>query len=103
MSAIKVERLKDLTPERRRDIVERSMEDIAGIFADVRDTVLAIRDRGDEVSVKHYAKLKADITSADIKATPEEYEEAFRLVDPQVVDHLKLAADNIRKFHAAQL
>jgi len=103
MPAIEVERLRDLTPERRRDIVERSMEDIAGIFADVRETVLAIRDRGDEVSVKHYAKLKADITSADIKATAEEYEEALRLVDPQVVDHLKLAADNIRKFHAAQL
>jgi len=103
MSALKVERLGDLTPERRRDILERSMDDIAGIFADVRETVLAIRDRGDEVSVKHYAKLKPDITSADIRATPEEYEEAFRLVDPQVVDHLKLAADNIRKFHAAQL
>jgi histidinol dehydrogenase len=103
MPAIRVERLNDLTPERRRDIVERSMEDIAEILGDVRETVLAIRDHGDEVSVKHYAKLKADITSADIQATAEEYEEAYRLVDPQVVEDLKFAAANIRKFHAAQL
>jgi histidinol dehydrogenase len=103
MPAINVERLKDLTPERRRDIVERSMEDIAEILGDVRETVLSIRDRGDDVSVEHYAKLKADITSADIQATPQEYEEAYRLVDPQVVENLKFAAGNIRKFHAAQL
>lgn len=103
MFTIRVERLADLSVERRHAIVERSMEDIAGILGDVRDTVLAIRERGDEVTVKHYAKLKPDITSADLKATPEEYEEAYRLVDAEVVEHLKFAAENIRKFHAAQL
>ncbi|MBM3501267.1 MAG: histidinol dehydrogenase, partial [Armatimonadetes bacterium] len=103
MSVIQVERLKDLTPGRRRDILERSMDEVADIFAGVRDTVLDIRERGDQVSVDHYRKLKADITAADIMATPEEYEAAYRQVDPQVVDYLKFAADNIRKFHAAQL
>jgi len=103
MSVIKVERLSELTPERRRDILERSMEDIAEIFAGVRDTVLDIRDRGDQVSVDHYRKLKSDVSAADIMATPEEYEAAYQAVDPQVVDYLKFAADNIRKFHSAQL
>jgi len=69
MPVIKVEKLKDLSPERRRDIVERSMDDVATIFGDVRDTVLDIRDRGDIVSVDHYRKLKDNISAAGLPTT----------------------------------
>ncbi len=93
----------DISPERRRDIMQRSMDDVTDVFGDVRDTVLDIRDRGDIVSVDHYRKLKEDITDADIRATDEEIADAYKTVDQEVVDALKFAAENIRKFHAAQL
>ncbi|MGQ9730085.1 MAG: histidinol dehydrogenase [Candidatus Zipacnadales bacterium] len=103
MAVLNVEKIADLTPQRRQDIMERSMEDITAIFADVRDTVIDIRDRGDVVSLEHYQKLKHDITAVDIRVTGDEFAEAYALVDPEVVEYLKLAAENIRKFHAAQL
>jgi len=103
MSEISVERLSDLSPERRRAIVLRSMEDVSAIFAEVRATVLAIRDRGDEVTTEHYRKLKGDISAADLRATEEEIKAAYEVVSAEVVEQLRFAARNIETFHRAQL
>ena len=65
--------------------------------------MLDIRDRGDIVSVDHYRKLKDDISAADIRATEDEVKEAYELVDQEVVDQLRFAAGNIKRFHKAQL
>ena len=100
---IQPEVLGQLSPQRRQDILKRSMEDISGVLEDVRRTVNDVRDRGDAVSVEHYAKYKDDITVADIVAKPEETEAAYKQVPTDVVDYLKFAADNIRRFHQAQL
>ena len=103
MSQITVERLSGLSPERRRAIVLRSMEDVSAIFADVRDIVLAIRDRGDEVTTEHYRKLKRDISVADLRVTEEEIKGAYEVVSAEVVEQLRFAARNIETFHRAQL
>ncbi len=102
MSAISVERLSDLAPERRSDIVVRSMADVSAIFAEIRETVLAVRDRGDAETIDHYRKLKDDISAADLRATDEEIEAAYDAVAPEVVEHLEFAAGNIVAFHEAQ-
>ena len=102
MSAISVERLSDLSPERRKDIVARSMEDVSAIFAEIRETVLAVHDRGDAETIDHYRKLKDDISAADLRATDEEIKAAYEAVAPEVVEHLKFAAENIVRFHEAQ-
>ena len=99
---LKMEKIRELTPERRARILNRSMEDVSSVFMEVRETVAAIRDRGDEVALKHYKKHKEDITAGDLKAGSEEYEAAFEQVSPEVVKSLKLAAKNIRKFHESQ-
>ncbi len=103
MSILKVERLESLSKERMESIVRRSMEDISSVYLDVRDIVQDIKNRGDIVSVEHYKKYKNDITADDIVATREEIENAYKAVDPKVVEELKNAAKNIEKFHKAQL
>ncbi|MBU2548459.1 MAG: histidinol dehydrogenase, partial [Proteobacteria bacterium] len=100
---LKVEKISDLGKERRLRIMNRSMEDVSGVYLEVRETITRIRDLGDEVALKHYTKYKQDISKADLKATPEEIQAAYKQVDPKVVDALKFAAENIRKFHQAQL
>ncbi|MFP3912337.1 MAG: histidinol dehydrogenase [Desulfobacteraceae bacterium] len=96
------EKIDALSPERRKAVMERSMEDISSIFEDVRSIVNDVRDNGDAVALKHYAKHKTDITPADLEATKQEIESAYQDVDPKVVDALKVAAANITKFHEAQ-
>lgn len=102
MTIVKVERLSDLTPERRQAILSRSMEEIGDVFDNVRQICEDIRKRGDQVSLEHYKKLKDDIAPADLKVTRAEIEAAYEQVGEEVVEQLRFAAANIEKFHRAQ-
>jgi histidinol dehydrogenase len=99
---LKPERLADLAPERRRDIMKRSMEDVSAIFADMRDVCVDIANRGDDVTLEHYTKYKEDITLADLEVTREEIDAAYAALEPGIVEKLRFAAANIEKFHLAQ-
>ena len=68
----------------------------------VRDIIENVKANGDN-ALKEYS-LKFD--RAEIKAievTKEEIEEAFELVEPEFIRILKTAAENIRRFHSAQV
>ncbi|MBW1818565.1 MAG: histidinol dehydrogenase [Deltaproteobacteria bacterium] len=97
------ERIDDLSPERRKSIMERSMEDISSIYEDMRKITTDVKSRGDAVALAHYRKHKDDIGPADLEVGREEIEAAYGQLDPKVVDYLKVAAGNIVKFHKAQL
>lgn len=103
MINLKPEKIDDLSSEKRRSIMERSMEDISSIYEDTRKIVDDIRKNGDSVILGHYRKHKEDITPADLEATREEIDRAYEELDTSVVDCLKKAAGNIIKFHRAQL
>ena len=100
---IKPEKIDDLSPERWKNVMERSMEDISSIYEDVRKIVEDVKARGNAVALEHYKKHKDDIAPSDLEATEEEIQEAYKQVDSKVVDCLKKAARNIIKFHKAQL
>jgi len=95
-------RISELSPEEKRAIMERSMEDISSIYEQTLKIVKEIREMGDVVSLKHYKKHKEDISPADLKVTRVEIEQAYKQVDDRVIDSLKVAAENIIKFHEAQ-
>ena len=97
------EKIGDLNPERRKSVMERSMDDISSIFEDVRAIVEDIKKRGNAVALEHYKKHKSDIAASDLEVTREEIDEAYQIVDPEVIECLKTAAMNITKFHQAQL
>ncbi|UGV39845.1 histidinol dehydrogenase [Methanococcoides orientis] len=93
--------LSDVTEEEMDKLLDRT-----GELMDVSETVSAIlhdvQEKGDD-GLREYTKKfdKADIQA--IEVTPEEIEEAMALVDAELIRHLKIAAENIRNFHAAQL
>ena len=100
---IRPERIEDVSPEKMKEIMKRSMEDISSIYQDTLKIVEAVKGKGDAVSLNHYKKHKEDISSADLEVTREEIEKAYGLVDSRVIECLKIAAENIIKFHRAQL
>lgn len=69
----------------------------------VRRIVSDVRGKGDE-AVLHYTKLidKVDCRAEDLLVTEEEYEAAEREADPAVVESLRKAAANVRKYHEEQ-
>jgi histidinol dehydrogenase len=96
-------RINALGPKKIKAIMERSKEDISSIYEETRRIVEDVRDNGDAVSLAHYRKHKKDISSKDIEATRGEIDHAYKQVRAKVVDSLKMAADNIIRFHQAQL
>ena len=103
MTMLRPERISDLSPDRRQAIMKRSMEDISAVYEDIRAIVMDIKARGDAVSVEHYVKFKSDITAADIVVQREEIERAYKVLDKAVVEQLRFAAENIERFHRAEL
>lgn len=103
MIKLKPEKIDDLGPEKIKAIMERSREDISTIYEETRRIVEDVRDNGDAVSLAHYKKHKKDISSADLEVTRKEIDQAYKQVSQKVVDCLKKAADNIIRFHQAQL
>lgn len=102
MGIIEVERLSELSDERYNDIMQRSMEELGDIYEEMRAICEEIRQRGDAVTLEHYAKYKDGIAAADLKATEHEIRAAYDEVPAEVVEHLKFAAGNIERFHAAE-
>jgi len=100
---IKPQRIEDLSPEKKKSVMARSMEDIASIYEDIRRIVDDVKSRGDAVALEHYRKHKHDIAPSDLEVTKEEIVAAYKQVDTKVIDCLKAAAQNISKFHRAQL
>jgi histidinol dehydrogenase len=98
-----VEKLSQLSPERRRSILGRSLVDVSEVFERVRGILADLKARGDQCSIDEHAGLKDGLTAADFRVRPEETAEAYAQVPATVVEHLNKAAANIRTFHRAQL
>ena len=99
MAGLQIEYLKKLAPARRQAILSRSQVDVSAVLAVVAPILAALRTEGDAESLRQHRQFKADLTAAELEATPEEIEAAYRVVDPQVLAALKTAAGNIEKFH----
>ena len=73
--------------------------DVAAIVADI---LADVRENGDTAVKAYCAKFdKAELTSLEV--TPEEIQEAISQVEPEFLDILREAAENIRSFHSRQV
>ena len=102
MAGLQVENLADLPSERLQAILTRSQEDVSQVFDAVRPILAALKEHGDQESVRQHRQFKSDLTPAGLEAGPEEIDAAYAALDPQVLAALKAAAANIEKFHQAQ-
>ena len=73
--------------------------DVAAIVADI---IADVRENGDAAVKAYCAKFdKAELTSLEV--TPEEIQAAVSQVEPEFLDILREAAENIRAFHSRQV
>jgi histidinol dehydrogenase len=100
---IQPKRLDDFGPGELKSIIERSAQDIASVYEDVRRIVEDVRKRGDASLLEANSEFKQGVTRAELRVTPEEIERAYGEVDRAVADSLRAAANNITRFHQAQV
>ena len=95
---IKIMKYGEVSPE---EIFARgtAATDVSGIVRDILDNV---KENGDKALYQYCEKFdKAKLSSLEV--SKEEIDEAFATVEPQFIEILKQAAENIRNFHKQQV
>ena len=88
-----------LKPEQ---ILNRDIRAEADVEATVDAIIADVRARGD-AALKDYARKFDHAELADLRVSQAEIDEAFAAVEPDFVETLRMAADNIRAFHEQQI
>ncbi len=100
-------RIVTLTDETRnnllRDLLKRSPQNYGEYEERVSAIVDDVRARGDEALFAYTEKFdRADVRPDNVRVTQEEIQNAYREVDPALVDVIRKALENIRAYHEKQ-
>ena len=100
-------KIVSLTEETRKDILEkllkRSPNQYGSYEAAVREITDRVKEQGDAALFAYTEKFDgAKLTPETIQVTEAEIEEAYREVDPKLLDVIRKALVNIRDYHEKQ-
>lgn len=97
--------LKRMSPSERSQLLSRAEDDLEQFLMDVEPIIQAVRDEGDEALARFGRQFDGakSLTSDAIGVSVGEIDKAFDQIDPEMVRTLEYSADNIRRFHEAQL
>ena len=85
------------------DLLKRSPNHYGDFIDRVNSIIDNVRDNGDAAIFDYTKRFDgADINASNIKVTKEEIEEAYTLVDPELLDVIRKALVNIREYHEKQ-
>ncbi len=85
------------------DLLKRSPNHYGDFIDRVNDIIDNVRSNGDAAIFDYTKRFDgADINASNIKVTKEEIEEAYTLVDPELIDVIRKALVNIREYHEKQ-
>lgn len=85
-------------------LVRRCEVDFQSQDDTVRTILEAVKQDGDEALLRYTNQFdQTDYKLSDIEVQPEEIQEAYNQVELAELDAMKLAADNIERFHARQV
>lgn len=99
---IEVYKLKEMAQADYERIMKRSETETADILGAVQKVLDDVKTRGDAALIE-YTKKFEDISIEKVQVTPEEIKAAYNKVDSATIKAIETLAENVRKFHAAQL
>lgn len=103
-SSVAWHELGTLTAAERTDLLTRSEADLGPFLEKTRPIIEAVRAEGDE-AVARFGRTfdKAPVEADHLMATEAEFDAAFAELEPEMIETLRYSADNIRRFHQAQM
>lgn len=95
---------KNLTDEQLKKIFKRSEQDISELLPLAKEISDDVRDNGDAALVKYTQKFDAaNYDASMIRATPEDFAAARANLEPEIIDAIEKAHENILFFHKEQM
>lgn len=102
--AIALHDLATLTADERNTLLLRTEDDLTYFLERVPPIIEAVKRDGDVALAKFAYDFDGVTLDPDKLAVEErEFDEAFATLDPEMIRTLEYSADNIRRFHQAQL
>lgn len=100
-------RIVKLTSETTKNILENMLKRSPSQYGEyekrVQDIIANVKEKKDEAVFAYTRQFdKADINASNIRVTEEEIQEAYRNVDPALLNVIRKALVNIEKYHALQ-
>lgn len=95
-------KLSELTDEEKNKLIGRGGGDLANVEDTVASILEDVKHNGD-AALREYTKKFDGADIEAIEVTKEEIDEAAASIDPELMKHLEFAANNIRRFHEAQM
>lgn len=98
---MRIQRLtKDAKENLLEDLLKRSPNNYGQYEQGVQEILAHVKEEKDQAVFAYTKKFDhADITADNIKVTEEEIEEAYKEVDPKLVEIIRKALLNIRTYH----
>ncbi len=97
--------LSKLADHEYEQLLSRAEDDLDTFLAGVEPIIAAVRAEGDEALARFAREFDGakSLTADAIAATRQDIDKAFDKVDRAMIETLEYSADNIRRFHEAQL
>lgn len=104
MTQVTVVKLADLSAKEREALLQRSAADLSGFFDTVRPIIAAVRSEGDAALARYGATLDGAVglRAEALRASEDEFDAAFAMLDPDLTETIRYAIANIRSFHEEQ-
>jgi len=101
---INIYKLKEIPKEDYERIIKRSEVETDSVLEDVKKIIDNVKERGDEALVEYTKKFEnITIYKDKIQVTPNEIKEAYSKIDQETIEAIKFLANNVKKFHLAQM
>lgn len=103
--SIQLWKLDELTAETRAKIMRRAETDIRTLLPLAQEVIDRVRTDGDTAVVEYTRKFDAapTFTAQSLRTTPEDFENAFAEISPEITAAIEQAHANIRAFHEEQM
>ena len=98
--------LSRLSAAERAALLIRAEEDLSVYIERVKPIIDAVRQEGDAALVRfaqQFDRAPAGFAASALKVTKADIDAAERVVSPEVISAIEFAADNIRRYHEAQM
>lgn len=103
-SRVALHELRAMSAHARAELLRRTEDDLGDFIEKVTPIIDAVKAKGDAALVKFARQFDgADIAASDIAASDDDFAAAYEQLDPEFIDVLRYAADNIRRFHEKQM
>lgn len=101
---VRLHDLATLPPDGRDRLLERAEHDLSYFLERVPPIIAAVRADGDAALARFARELdRAPVAADALAATPADFDAAFAALEPEMIEVLEYSADNIRRFHRAQM